>query len=304
MSREENKIYTGVNTRVFYKTPGGRAFTSLEELDKEYDIDASVEDFIPITTKFVEDSAKAREELECTLDIPYGPTIAEKLDVFHGEPGGPVIIFIHGGYWKALTSKIFSFIAPGLVARGATVVIPTHALCPSVSMDEIVRQHRAVVAWTYKSIASYGGDPNRIIMSGHSAGGHGAVMTMLTDWENDYDLPADVIKAGCAISGLFDLRPLPFTFVQQELQLNGEEVLRNSPILNIPETAPPLLVTRGSEQTSEFLRQTDDFYEVWKAAGLEVELLAQAGVNHFSELLPLAEADSELTNKIMELANR
>src|SRR5690625_230355 len=303
MSVNKDNIYTGVNTRTLYQTPGGRVFKSLEELDQEYDIDASVSDFDSIMNRFVSDSASTREELDCTLDIAYGPTIAEKLDVFHGEPGGPVVVFIHGGYWKMATSKEFSFVARGLVSRGATVIIPTYALTPSVTMDEIVRQHRAAITWAYNHAEDLGADPKQLIVTGHSAGAHGVAMVLATDWENDYGLPTDIVQGACAISGLFDLQPLPYTFVQPSLQLTRDQILRNSPILNLPKSAPPLLVTRGGKQTSEFLRQSDDFYTAWQASGLPGEYWTQPECNHFDELFPLAESDSELTNKIIQLAS-
>ncbi|WP_413364941.1 alpha/beta hydrolase [Lysinibacillus sp. 3P01SB] len=302
MSLNKHITYNGVNARSLYQTPGGRVFTSLEELNQEYDIDASVPDFNSIGEWFARESAKAREELQCTLDIPYGPTRAERLDVFHGEPGGPVVVFIHGGYWRMLTSKEFSFVARGLAAQGATVVIPTYALCPAVTIDEIVRQHRAAITWTYNHATEFGADPQKLVVTGHSAGAHGVAMVLATDWENEYGLPADIIRGACAISGLFDLQPLPYTFVQPFLQLTWDQVLRNSPILNLPKSAPPLLVTRGGKQTSEFLRQSDDFYTAWQSSGLPGEYWIQPERNHFDELFPLTELDSELTKKIIKLA--
>jgi arylformamidase len=284
--------------RPVYRAPNGSSFTR-EELDEQYDIEAAVPDFSAYALRFVRDSARARAELTCHLDVPYGPTLDERLDVFPGEPGGPVVVFIHGGYWKSLTSAEFSFAARGPVARGATVVIPTYALCPQVTIDEIVRQHRAAVAWTYRHAADYGADPERLVVVGHSAGGHGVAMLLGTPWAGDYGLPQDVVRAGCAISGLFDLRPLPYTFVQPDLQLTADQVLRNSPILNLPQSAPPLLVTNGGRQTSEFERQSVDFIAAWQAAGLPGEYWARPELNHFDEILPLVEPDSELTERIL-----
>ncbi|WP_431027017.1 alpha/beta hydrolase [Lysinibacillus sp. LZ02] len=212
------------------------------------------------------------------------------------------MVFLHGGYWRTLTSKEFSFVARGLVAQGATVIIPTYALCPAVTIDEIVRQHRAAVTWAYNHAADFGADPKRLVVTGHSAGAHGVAMVLATDWENDYGLPPDIIRGACAISGLFDLQPLPYTFVQPYLQLTWDQILRNSPILNLPKFAPPLLVTRGGKQTSEFLRQSDDFYAAWKSSGLPGEYWIQPECNHFDELFPLTKSDSELTNKIIQLA--
>lgn len=298
----KTRPYTGVNTRPLYETPGGKIFTSIEELNKEYDIDASVPDIGSVTERFINDSAKAREELDCKLDVSYGPTLAESLDIFPGEKGGPIVIFLHGGYWRILTSKEFNFVARGLVPHGATVIIPTYALCPSVSMDEIVRQHRAVVAWAYHHAEELGADRDRIIVTGQSAGGHGVGMLLATDWENEYGLPSDIIHGACAISGLFDLRPLPYTFIQPYLQLTWDQVLRNSPILHLPKSSAQLLITRGGKQTSEFLRQSDDFYKAWIDAGLQGEFWKQPECNHFDELLPLSDPNSEFVHKIMQLA--
>jgi len=295
----------GGTVRALYETPAGRRFSSQEELDPEYDIEATVppSEFESIVGRFVGDSARAREELDCELNIPYGPTKAERLDVFPGEPGGPVVVFIHGGYWKILTSAEFSFVARGPVARGATVIVPSYALCPSVTIDEIVRQHRAVIAWVHKNAGDFGADPQRLVAVGHSAGAHGVAMILGTDWTHDYGLPAEVVRGACAMSGLFDLRPLPYTFVQPALQLTWDQVLRNSPILDLPRSAPPLLVTHGGRQTAEFVRQSVDFLAAWQGEGLPGEYWTQPGCNHFDELYPFADPDSEITNRVLALAS-
>lgn len=212
-------------------------------------------------------------------------------------------MFIHGGYWKMLTSSEFSFVAPALVARGATVVVPTYALCPSVTIDEIVRQHRAAVAWTYRHARDFGADPQRLIVTGHSAGGHGVAMLLATDWDKEYGLPADPIRGGCTISGIFDIRPLRHTFLQPTLQLTCDQALRNSPILDLPPSAPPLLVTHGGQQTAEFVRQSVDYFSAWTTAGLTGDYWSQPDRNHFDELFPLADPDSELVDRILRLAS-
>lgn len=289
-----------------YETPDGRKFTTQKELDEQYDIEATVppEQLAELGAQFVGDSARARDELDAVLDIPYGPTLAERLDVFPGEPGGPVVVFIHGGYWRLNSRKSFSFMARGLVGRGATMVIPSYALCPTVSLDEIVRQQRAAVAWTYRHAAEFGADPERLIVSGHSAGGHATAVLLDTDWAGVYGLPEDTIRGGCAISGLFDIRPLRNTFLQPSLQLTGDQVIKYSPILDLPASAPPLLVTHGGRQTDEFDRQSKGFYDAWVAAGLTGDYYLQADKNHFDELFAFASPDSELIDRIMELSSR
>ena len=168
----------------------------------------------------------------------YGPTRAERVDIFPAGEGAPVHIFIHGGYWRRFAAADFSFVAEALVAAGTTAVIVDYALCPGVSIDEIVRQVRAAIAWTWTNASTFGGARDRITLSGHSAGGHLTAMALATDWPGQYDLPSDVIKAGLAISGLFDLAPFPYSWLQPSLQLTWEQVLRQSPIAPCSGTSP------------------------------------------------------------------
>ena len=201
-----------------------------------------------------------------------------------------------------LTSTEHSYLAPGLVRSGATVIIPTYALCPIVTIDEIVRQARASVAWAYRNGGRYGADPGRIVVVGHSAGGHLVACLLHTEWEDHYGIPSSVITGACAISGLFDLRPFPYTKMQEQLEFTAEQILRNSPILNLPVFAPPLLITHGANQPRELVRQSLDFYHAWQNAGLPAEYWEREGLNHFDELEALAEPDSEFTKRVLELS--
>ncbi len=278
-----------------------RGFSTQEELDVQYNLRESVPDFPYYMEFFVKQSRKTREQLHCRLDVPFGPTLAEHLDIFPGaRPEAPILIFIHGGYWHTLSSKEFSFVANGPVSAGVTTVVINHALCPKVSIEELVRQSRAAVAWLYNNAEDFGGDRTRIYVSGHSAGGHLMAMLALTDWKGDYGLPADIIKGGCTISGLFDLRPFPYTYLQPKLQLTWGEVLRNSPLLHVPDEAPPLLVTYGDDETPEMRRQSNDFLDAWRSRGLRVEYLPQPGKDHFSAIDGFLDADSTLCAAILE----
>lgn len=278
-----------------------RNFKTQEELDRQYDPTASGIDLSVHLDWYITRSAKTREELSHRLQVSYGPTRVEYLDIFPAaKPNAPILVFIHGGYWMMNDTQPFSFVARGPVSAGITTIVLNYALCPKVTLDEIVRQTRAAVAWIYRNAESWGGDRDRIYVSGHSAGGHLTAMAMATDWENDYDLPQDIIKGGCAISGLFDLMPFPYTWLQPKLQLTWGEVLRNSPIRYIPERAGSLIVTYGGDETSEFARQSQDFLSAWREKGLKGEYLPQPGKNHFSAIEGFIDASDPLCAAILK----
>ena len=149
-----------------------RNFATQQEIDDLYEIERSVADPKPYFEQFINESAKAREELDCLLDVPFGPTIEETVDIFPArDPDAPILVFIHGGYWRRLSAKEFSLVARGPVERNITVIVTNYALCPKVTLTEITRQSRAVVSWLARSGRSFAGSPERIFVSGHSAGG-------------------------------------------------------------------------------------------------------------------------------------
>lgn len=286
-----------------YRAPSGAVLKTREEIDESYDVEGAVDDFGIYVDFFVNTSAAAREKYTNVLNVRYGPTAAETLDIFPGEKDGPVLVFIHGGYWIQLSSQEFSLVAPGPVERGATVVIPNYALLPTVTIDEIVRQMETAVAWVYENIENYGASRDKIIVSGHSAGGHLTAMLMGTDWKTKYGFDKQIIAAGCSISGIFDLRPLPYTWMQPDFRFTAEQVLRNSPYFHIPLNAPKLLVTLGTSQPKEFARQSRDYFEAWKSAGLEGEYWERPGLNHFNELEDFKDPNSELVDRIIGLVS-
>ncbi|AFY58773.1 esterase/lipase [Rivularia sp. PCC 7116] len=278
-----------------------RNFKNQSELDAAYDPVTSGTD-IPVYMDFyATNSSQVRKDLTCQLDVPYGATLEEHLDIFPAaQSQSPIVVFIHGGYWIMASSKDFSFVAKGLVEAGVTVVVINHALCPEVSIDEIVRQNRAAIAWIYRNANNFGGDANLIYVSGHSAGGHLTTMLMSTNWEKDYGLPDNIIKGGCAISGVFDLMPFPYTWLQPKLQLTWDQVLRNSPILHIPRKAGSLIITYGGEENSEFKRQSEDFLNAWKANGNQGYYLPQPDKNHYNIINDFLEKNSPLCKAILK----
>ena len=262
-----------------------REFSTQAELDAQYNAGASVDDYPGYMARWASDSAATRAALPCTLNIPYGATKAETLDIFPAEqPNAPVLVFVHGGYWRFLAASDFSFVAEGPRQHGFTTVVVNYDLCPWVSIDEIVRQTRASLAWVYRHIAAYGGDPERIAVSGHSAGGQLTGMSMFTPWSERYGLPDNLVKAAVPISGLFDLRPLRYTYLQPALQLDSGVIERNSPHFLVRRIAAPTLVAWGDQESSEFARQSRDFAQALSGTGASVDLHASAGKHHFSVL--------------------
>ncbi|MEH1791909.1 alpha/beta hydrolase [Nostoc sp.] len=282
-----------------------RNFQTQADLDYQYNPSELGLDIPGYINFYATNSAGVREKLRCHLDVAFGSTLVEHLDIFPAtQPQAPILVFIHGGYWIMSSSKDFSFVAQGLVAANVTVVVVNYALCPKVTIDEIVRQNRSAIAWIYHHAESFGADPNRIYVAGHSAGGHLTAMLMSTDWKNDYGLPDDIIKGGCAISGLFDLMPFPYTWLQPKIQLTWAEVLRNSPIRHLPEKSGFLLVTFGGEETSEFQRQSLDFLAAWKEKELPGEYLPQPNENHFTAINGFLDTDSTLCTAILRQINK
>jgi arylformamidase len=262
-----------------------REFTSAEQIDWEYKPSLRIADAEACMRRYGEHSAEARTRISGVLDVPYGPTRDEKIDIFPAaRPNAPVFVFIHGGYWRAFSAREHSFVALGPVALGITTVLVDYSLCPKVTIDEITRQCRAAVAWTLGHIGEYGGDPKRVAIGGHSAGGHLSAMCLETRWDEDYGLARDPLAAALLVSGVYDIEPLRHSFLQPTIQLDDGIVRRNSPLFGVRPCATPALVTWGAEESVEFERQSTSFHAAWQAAGNRSELLPQLGAHHFSAI--------------------
>ena len=272
-----------------------RDFSSQAQIDAQYNASAGLPDAVTYLQHYVEQSRVARHTLPGVLDVPYGATLDETLDIFPAaQPNAPVFVFIHGGYWRAFTSKEFSCVALGLHALGISTVVINYSLCPKVGIDEITRQARAAVAWVLRHIHAHGGDPARVAVGGHSAGGHLAAMCLQTAWAAEYGLANDPLAAAVLVSGLYDLQPLRYSYLQPQIQLDDGVIRRCSPLFGVRECRTPTLVTWGAHESSEFARQSSALHAASQAVGHRTELVAQDGANHFTAIYGFEDPSSPL----------
>jgi len=275
-------------------------------LDTQYNNRARVPDHARVFASWAEASALARARSVAHLDLRYGDGEGETLDIFPAvaapASGAPVLVFIHGGYWRSLDKADHSFVAPSFTADGAMVVVPNYALCPAVSIEHIVLQMAAVVAWVWRHAAEYGGDPTRIVLAGHSAGGHLAAMLLSCRWkELADDLPAQPLAGALSISGLYDLEPRRHTAVlQADLQLTPAAVARLSPAFFPRPKGAKLHATVGIDESEEFLRQNRLIRDVWGPTAVPVCETVPAS-NHFTVLRNLAAPDGRLHQLALRL---
>ena len=279
--------------------------------DSMYNNRALVPDHAAYFADWAQTSADARAALKCTLDIAYGDGPNETLDIFPAsKPNAPVVVFIHGGYWRSLDKADHSFVAPALHDMGACVVVVNYALCPGtaelpVTIPDIAHQMVKAMAWTWQNIADYGGNPKNVSVAGHSAGGHLAAMLLACDWKLvDPSIPAHWIQKALSISGLYDLTPLRKTpFLQDSLKLTAKHARMASPALWSGPRKGVLYTVAGADESPEFLRHNRLIQQVWGARAVPVceEL---AGLNHFSIVADLTKKGtrlSALTKALLDL---
>ena len=261
-----------------------------------------VPDHARYLARWSEDSQVARSRMTSHLDLRYGDMPGETLDLFPARKGdGSCLMFIHGGYWRSLDKRDFSWLAPALVDGGISLAVVSYDLCPKVSMEEIVRQMLRASRWLWLHAEDYGMDQDRLYVSGHSAGGHLAAMLMCALWPAfDARLPKDLWKGGLAISGLYDLRPLLHVdWLNVDLKLDDVSALALSPAFMPPATRAPVMTCVGGEESSEFLRQNALLRGHWRAAFAGD--LPMPGCHHFSVVDGLADHDSALYRGLRKL---
>ena len=226
------------------------------------------------------------------LDLRYGAGPRQRLDVFPcGAAPSPTLIFFHGGYWQMNDKEPYTFLGEGVGSAGFNLAMIEYTLAPGATMDQIVGEALSAVAWVIEHAKEIGGDPARVFVSGHSAGGRLTAMAM-----------AHVrIAGGVAISGIYDLEPIRLNYLNAKLGLDAAEAGRNSPILHLPSRAAPLVVTVGLRELPELIRQSEEYAAAWKERGLVCRYLPLAGHDHFSILEELARPDGAILAALREL---
>ena len=254
------------------------------ELDAAYDQIKYAPNLPQITRRYGTNSDAARTRLGAPRRLSYGSSPIEALDIYAtSKANAPIHIFIHGGAWRGGLAKDFGYPAELFVHAGAHYVVPDfiNVVEANGNLMTMAEQVRRAVAWVYRNAQTFGGDPNRIYVSGHSSGGHLAGVVLTTDWRKEFDLAADLVKGGLCCSGLFDLKPVRLSFRSSYVKFTDETEQALSPQRHLDKLNTPLVLAYGSLETPEFQRQSRDFAAAVKAAGKPVQLLVGEGYNHF-----------------------
>ena len=273
-----------------------------ESLEFQYGPRIAVSNTDEILARWAAESEAYYAESDCVRDIAYGPRAEETLDIFKpaGADNAPVLIFIHGGYWRALDKKDHAFLPKPFVDAGVLVVSINYTLCPEVTIEEITRQARAACTWVWRNAKSYGGDPDRLHVFGHSAGGHLTAAVATTDWpEFEAGLPKDLLKSATPISGLFDLQPILLISVNDDVHLDPDSAVRCSPANSDPSHDMPMTVAVGGAETDEFRRQSQYLCEKWGGKLASIDYMESDGANHFTVIENMVDPNDPLTRAIL-----
>ena len=253
------------------------------------------EDFARTIAAYTEHSQAAKSLPGTTLNLCYDAASGQVLDLYNAGAGRPTLLFIHGGYWRALSKENSAFMAPMLAAQGIATAVPDYTLAPDATLTEITRQMRAALAHLWHNAQTLGIDRGRIVVAGSSAGGHLAAMLACRGWQAALGLPDDAVHAAMPISGLFELAPIAASHVQDWMGLTAQEVETLSPLRHTCGTARSVIAVAGVE-TPGFHRQSQAY-----AAALNAPLLTVPQRNHFDVILDLMHADSILSRTLLGL---
>ena len=279
------------------------------ELQHQYDTRAGVPGIETMVAERPKMAAAYRAESpNPRLDIAYGTSEKETLDLFlparasNAPEKLSVHLFIHGGYWTMMDKDDFSFVAKPYVESGAIVAVANYDLCPTVSLPEIVEQMRRCTAWLYKNATAFGGDPDRIHISGHSAGGHLTGMMLATDWPAfDRELPSDLIKSAVPMSGIYDLEAMRHIKLQELIALDEDTARKNSPFFLDVVNVVPTLVAVGGDESDEFHRQSTTYVDHLKKSGADVSYMDCPSLYHITMVTETLDVDNPFTQACLRL---
>jgi arylformamidase len=270
-------------------------------LDAQFTLD-TIRDLEAVRARRRAAAEEGLRRFEVRRDLPYGAHPAETLNIFpaKGSTGpAPVLVFIHGGFWRSMAAAEFSFLTPGFVPFGASLAVIDYPLIPAVRLADIVESCRRAVLWLHREGAALGLDPERIFIAGNSAGGH--LVAELADraWLRGTQAPSTLVKGATAISGLFDLGPVAASSQNETLRFTPDEVVRFSPLLRPVDIGAPVIVAVGADETEEFLDQSRRFAGHAGAAGVEVDHRVVPGANHITVVLDaLADPEAALNRAV------
>ncbi len=267
-----------------------------DALNDQYNQRILVPDANDYMARWEVESARVRETLDCRLDVAYGPTEDERVDIFPAAAeGAPMVVYYHGGAWTRWHKDNNSHQAAPFVAAGATFVSVNFALLPKVTLDELVRQCRAAMIWSHGNARDFGADPDRLYVAGHSSGGHVVGLLAVTDWAREAGLPGDVIKGAVAASGMYDLEPVRLSSRNEYVKLD------HSAQRQIPDTMPPMVIAYGEGEQREFRRHSIEFAAALRDRGHACVELDLPGLNHFEVAEQFANPDGALLKATFEL---
>jgi arylformamidase len=275
------------------------------DYETEYNNRARVPEHAEIFARWARDAedyrAKAMMERRAELGLSYGESPRQFIDLFSPRPDvtSPLALFIHGGYWRSLDPSLFSHMARGINAHGVAVAVVGYDLCPEVTIAEIIEQirHACLFLWLRTG--------QRMMVYGHSAGGHLAGAMAATEWHTLYPkTPVDLVPAAYSISGLFDLAPLVHTSMAEDLRLDEATAHSVSPLFWPAPKDRAFDAVVGALESSEFLRQSRVVAETWGKAGAQTRYEAIAGTNHFTVVDALTDPQSAMVARVAELAKK
>jgi arylformamidase len=254
------------------------------ELDAAYDQAAYQPNIQQLRDRWIANSERARARIGLPERHAYGPSEIEGLDIFRANAVGqaPIFVFIHGGAWRAGTAKTYAAPAETFIKAGAHYVVPDFTWVQDAggSLFPMAEQVCRAIAWVYRNAVSFGGDPDRLYVGGHSSGAHLAAVALTTDWPQSFGLPPDIIKGGLCSSGMYDLAPVRLSHRSSYVKFTDEMVEALSPIRHLDRLRAPLIVAYGTYETPEFQRQARDFAAAARAAGKPVDLIVGEHYSH------------------------